>query len=321
MTTRFVVTADWHLTDKRPAARLDQNYFGAQMRKLEWVLGLCEDQGAALVIAGDIFDSVRMPFWAMSRCVVLFLEHSAVKVFYVYGQHDQRYHQFTQESCENTPLNLLAVSCGFQLLSDAESQFGGVYLYGRSFGADEFEIARDSEPCLYATHEMVFDDKKKLPSWAKEQDYSLAKNLVSKAKIVVCGDNHKRFVYRGDGSYLVNCGSLMRSSVDQIGYTPAVHIVEFAVTKNGWVSVDIKEEPIPVESANEVFDADRIEETERKNQLDEKLEAFIRSVVESGGEHANYNFGSNISEALKTSTLDAETKLLIRRIVDDAAHQ
>ena len=98
----MILSADWHLRDDIPQCRERDEYLVAQERKLKFIHDLVLDNGATLLIAGDIFDAWKPSPWLIS----LAIRYIPPGTIVVPGQHDLPAHNLQELS--KTGLQTLA---------------------------------------------------------------------------------------------------------------------------------------------------------------------------------------------------------------------
>lgn len=225
-----ILGADWHLMHKPPLARLDEeDWYEAQGRYLDQIRKL---QGVVnpipVIVAGDLFHKWNPPVelvnFALKRMPV---------VHAVPGQHDLPNHQYSLigksaywtlveagkvinipagktplEVVSGNPLRLWGFPWGFPVRGCIDPP--SICL---DIAVIHDYIWSKQETCFYGA-----DKEKKVNKWAsKLRGYHLA----------VFGDNHIPFKLRNDEKDLtiLNCGSLMRLTVSQRDYQPAVWLL------------------------------------------------------------------------------------------------
>ena len=109
---RFIVCADLHIRSTRPRFRKD-DYFKTVCRKLRHIVQLCNKYEVDLIIAGDIFDTVKVGYKVLNR-VIQILRVLRKKCYVVAGQHDMLYHN---NSLVASPLMTLVYTRSVTLLS------------------------------------------------------------------------------------------------------------------------------------------------------------------------------------------------------------
>lgn len=280
MKNNIVVTADLHITNKVPKSRKG-DYFGQSLEKFSKILDITRDyaQSNLLVVAGDFFDSARVPY-KVTKVILEMIKQSGVYVMVVPGQHDLNFHA---GSLENTPLGILQATGLVEVLTPKTSRttYEGITFIGAGWNEEPEE-----EADILVTHRMV---TKKGELWPGQTNYSTAHSIMRKypwARVIVSGDNHAPHVLRTKkGTTQINCGSMMRSTKDQINFEPRVYLVDC----NNWKAKAIKIPCLPVE---EVFDMEHIVVEEMKDEskriAKEKIAGFIETLPKNDLERPNF---------------------------------
>lgn len=316
MNMRFAVAADLHITNAKPKRRLD-DYFQTCISKFDFILNSLTDPHMGMIdfllLAGDTFNSYGRDSYLVTQTIVERL--SALKsvigrniVFGVYGQHDMTYHSL---NVENTPLKTLESAGLFRCLTKEPIKFGHIATYGASFGQDIPEREDGAAYSILVTHRPVYQKE----PWPGATGYDFASDLLKKNKfdLIITGDNHKPFTTSYRGKTLINCGSMMRSAIDQADHKPRFYIVDINDLDSA-APPDITEVKIPISDINEVMDLKAAEEEKKRN---EAMEIFVNSLPEQ--KKAGFNFPENIRKAMKKSqSLEDSTKRMIERIMEKA---
>lgn len=121
------------------------------------------------------------------------------------------------------------------------------------------------------------------------------------AKTIVTGDNHKPFVVRHKGRVLVNCGSMMRTTVDQADYQPVFWL--WTMQRNRLQQVRI-----------EVDHAAVTEDEKVMQQSESSFTSFLREVedVESLG----VSFEDNMKQFIQSTPQPQGVSRLIWEAID-----
>jgi len=274
---KILCFGDIHLRYRKPENRLD-DYFETQFKKLRWAFDLAVKEKCKVVIMpGDVFDTATASYAVTSRFMFeLYKYRKEFRVLAVYGQHDLRFHS-TQR--ENTPLYAVASAGLIHILSSKPFTLFGCNFYGASW-EEEIPKVETQSPNVLVTHRMVIKDEK---LWSTQDEFETSYQLLRRTKfdLIVCGDNHTFFVDNYEGRWLVNCGSLCRMKVDQVGHKPAVVIYD---TKTREAKIHY----IPVEPAEKVLNLKVYE----KKEKDLAIEAFVESL--SSAEEVSLDFLSNL---------------------------
>lgn len=188
------------------------------------------------------------------------IDWSGIKVLTIFGQHDMNQHQGTV----NTPLwtmdaaravTVVNSNSPIQLRDNSSGQV--LYIYGHNYNEPVPSIltTRDvSSFKVLLTHQMVSDRD----YWHGSVNFSSANQVLRSHPydLIVCGDNHNHFkasvrIANSQFSrYLINCGSLMRSTIAQKDHKPVVYVFD-TITR----SLEMIE--IPIQPSDQVFSQER----------------------------------------------------------------
>lgn len=300
----FIAGADFHIHNRVPKNRKG-NYFLHVMDKFEKVLKIVkkESNPNLLVVAGDFFDSPKVPY-KVSRLVLEVIQEYGTNILVVPGQHDLRYHV---SGLDNTPLGILKTAKAVTILKPGfnDISFGGVSFCGAGWN-EEPEFEAD----VLVMHRMV---TKKGELWPGQTNYSTAHAILRKypwANCIITGDNHLPHSLRTtNGKLQVNCGSLVRSTKTQIDFQPRVWKIDTC----DWRARAIRISMLPSE---EVFDFAKITieemKEERKTEAAEKIAEFIDTLPQDDEEVPNFsrivqNIVSKVKPNNRVKTLINET--------------
>jgi len=295
---KLLLTGDWHLRFKRPAMRLDENYFETQAGKIRQIFEIAVEKGCSFILQpGDLFDSVETPWFVVQYYLSLFREYKErIWLMCIPGQHDLKYHT---RDIENTPMGILAAAAIVYLNQCGQEIDNRITVYmswwGREIPKPEIKGLN-----ILLAHRMVIEKK----LWLGQTDFVYARDLLKNYPdfdLFVTGDNHQAFVEESDSRYVVNCGSLMRASIDQVDHKPRVYVYD---TQNK----SLDEIFLKVESSEKVLN---IKEAQIQKERDEKLDLFITTLKKSTGERIGYDFVDRLYEKMEFKTVDLETKSII----------
>ncbi|MFH1624128.1 MAG: hypothetical protein ABID54_03105, partial [Pseudomonadota bacterium] len=122
--------------------------------------------------------------------------------------------------------------------------------------------------------------------------------------LFVTGDNHHSFVCgemdKNGTRYVVNCGSLMRSAIDQVDHKPRVYVYDTE-------RKSLDEVPLKVAPAKKVLD---MKKAEVQKERDEKLELFISS-LKKGERGTTFDFIDRLYEVMEGKKVSQETRDII----------
>jgi len=105
----------------------------------------------------------------------------------------------------------------------------------------------------------------------------------------------------------VNCGSLMRSAIDQVDHKPRIYIYD-----TEWKSLN--EVLLKVAPAKKVLD---IKKAEVQKERDEKLDLFISSLKE-GERKTTFDFIDRLYEVMEGKKVSQETRDIIEEALGRA---
>ncbi len=287
---KLLITGDWHLTEKRPENRID-DYQAAMFNKLEFItrtaiLHRCD----YILQPGDLFDGPSPSYQFFGR-VLNFLEHNnETPILTVYGQHDLEY-----RNLNNTAFKALTMSR--PVIHTSKINTKGIVFHGAPFDG-EIPTPEPGYFNVLIIHKMIVDDK----LWAQQEQFEHSSHFIRQHKfdLIVSGDNHRSFINEVGNRRLFNCGSLMRSGIDQVDHKP--FLVVFDTESRLWEKLEI-----PIESPSSVF---KIEEVLEKKELDEKLKSFVDGLSEQN--EVFLDFGRNLFSYCSENSVDEEVSNFIK---------
>jgi len=301
---RLLITGDWHLRWKAPRWRRD-DYFKAQQQKILQIFDIVDEEKCSVILQpGDFFDSHDTPAFVIAKYIKWLKKWNSdglIKLFAVRGQHDLRYHS---KNTDNTPLAIMEAAGVLDILRDDEGHplAHNIYLYGCHWNTEEIPTSLDdpADIKILLMHKMVIKDKK---LWPGQDGYLVANHFLKNHPfdLIVTGDNHKSFMVEKKGRYLVNCGSLMRSGIDQVDHQPVVYVYDTD-------DKSLKSIPLNIKPVEEVFDIDGVD---KQIERDEKMDAFIDG-MKLDTEDFGLDFLANLRGAM------SDTKYVsAKKIIDD----
>ena len=255
---KLILSADWHLRDDIPQCRERDEYLVAQERKLKFIHDLVLDNGATLLIAGDIFDAWKPSPWLIS----LAIRYIPPGTIVVPGQHDLPAHNLQELS--KTGLQTLAeagvaiiLSGGLRrVLGHPTASYGAVY--GWAYGEEAQNPPKtDKGMKILMWHRLTCHARQPWPGAEAE----VAGRNMRGFDLVITGDNHIGFVH---GNW-VNSGSMMRMASDQKDFHPAV----YGWSENGIIT------HIPLPMIEDVVKATS-DRGKVKESRDARMEAYVK---------------------------------------------
>jgi DNA repair exonuclease SbcCD nuclease subunit len=278
-----ILAADLHIRADTPQCRTD-DFTAAMWKKLQFINDLANEHNIPILIAGDLGHRSQWPNWLLEKFMSII---SDIEIIAIAGQHDLPGH------------NLEAIpQSGFGVLKRA----GYILSFSKIIPhIDFFPFGTGIEKSIYnknkliiaMTHQMVIEDK---PYWPG-QVASSAKLLLKKFpdyKLILSGDNHQPFVVEYEGRLLVNPGSMMRTTADQIDHRPRVYLWEAK-------SNSVEAVYLPIEQG--VIDRSHID---TKKEKDARIEAYTTRLSE------RYEVGLSYEENLKAYFFENRTRQQIK---------
>jgi len=311
---KFVACADLHFTDKTPKNRTD-NYLDSQLMKFTQILEYAEGEGAPLLIAGDVFDSVKVPY-KITKLIMDTIGFYNVQIFATFGQHDLVYHS---DGLNNTPLGILStmkqvniLPCDTNISWEGGKDHPEVSIIGQGWNQ---KIKEGEGADILVTHQMVVHKK---PLYPGQEDYSTANQVMNKypwASFIISGDNHLPFTQykKGKGQTLINCGSMMRKGKDQINHKPCVWLID-TDSRSIEDCYELKVHPY-----RKVFDLNKIKREElqqdSKEQARVDIEKFVNSLCMSGANKPR--FQNILKRVIKEVKPDTEVINIINELMEE----
>ena len=245
-----VLCSDLHIRADVPLCRTD-DYTKAMWDKLSFIFNLCSKYNVPLFCGGDIGHRSQWPNWLLSEFISL---AKGVTIYSCLGQHDLPGHSIDE---------VLKSGCGVlhisnMVLFDSTGSIDIIH-YGE-------EIESRSFGTVLITHRLVTNNLKE--DWPGQVSYDAVKLLKDfpQYKLILSGDNHKPFVAEYEGRVLVNSGSMMRNTVDQIDHTPRVYL---------WDAAENIVEPVYLPIEDGVIDSSHIEV---KKDRDERMKEMTEGM-------------------------------------------
>lgn len=269
----LILTSDWHLREDTPICRAD-DFWATQWQKVDFIRELQEKYNCPVICAGDIFDHWKPSPYLLSETI----KHIPNDFKAIYGQHDLPQHNMQLQY--KSGLNTLKIANKIEILP--ECHFGqipkiGIYLV--TVEPSNYKTIRNIVNPIKLfpkkPEKLIASNCKKMLIWhvmnyKSEKPYpecsTTALGLLKKYPqfdLIVTGDNHKPFVERYEGRLLINPGSLMRQSADQIDHKPRVYLY---YVKTNTVR------PIYLPIIEDVISREHIEIKQRR---DERIDAFV----------------------------------------------
>jgi len=283
MKADMIFTSDWHLTDQLPHARCDEDYFATQMEKVNWILEQGIENECPVVVAGDVFDRPRNPEYIIYSLIEA-LENKKMmdSTVFLAGQHDLLQHN--PDLLPYTSFGILSQVSALCFEQYYSLELNGVRLELFPWAVPLVPLCDDS--IVVARRFIWKGHVEPFPGCTLEQ--AATELVVDPAcegnKLFVFGDNHIPFIYKERGKTVLNCGSLMRKTVQQFGHIPKIYMY---YKKKGI----IVPRAIPVSPDNL-----RIVDVEYEKEKEKKIEEYILCLQQ--GIEATFDFEENLKQYL-----------------------
>jgi len=258
-------------------------------------------------VAGDFFHKAKPPLKLIKWVVDKLIDFDVVPII-IPGQHDLPYHSI--EYLNESGIGLLAAIGLVDVVTswDGPYKIGKTVIIGHHFGdspdsSEHFcetyknDFDRD-DVLMLVWHHLVIKKGEEL--WPGQKAVVAGKLLREhpEFKFIITGDNHRTFI---ESFYkhrkLINCGSMMRMTIDQKDHTPSV----FGIVDNE----HIVEYKLPIES--DVFDLDF---GVKHVQLDERIHSFISHLM--ADYEVSISYEKNLEQLFSTKKISPAVKEIIR---------
>lgn len=203
----FIAFGDFHLTEKKPICRKEDDFIRTQRSKLELIVKYAKATNSTLICAGDFYD-----YWNHEGYELVNMVNSVLgncTLWGVAGNHELPHHSMAQY--HRTPLKATML---WRLLTPNE------WIAGFSYG---IPIAKTSSK-VCVQHRMIYMSDPIHGYEAERYDvhHEYERDEYKDYNVVITGDNHKPFIYRKDDKHVwVNCGCVYRTSVTEKDYEPS----------------------------------------------------------------------------------------------------
>jgi DNA repair exonuclease SbcCD nuclease subunit len=251
-----ILTGDWHLREDTPLCRTDSCYWDEQWRKVEFVSALQAKHECPVLHSGDLFNHWKPSPYLLTKTI----EYLPQNFWTIYGNHDLP--QNNIEMREKSGIEVLDRTQVLEVLSGYhwnQSLPNGII---RPDGLNMFQRK------VIVWHVMVWQGKLPWPGCTDPEAGKLLKDTEG-TDLILTGHNHKPFVAERNGRLLVNPGSLMRMSADQIEHKPRIYL--WYENSNTVEPVYIPIDPSGVSSVSRAH-------LEQSLEKDARIEAFIEKL-------------------------------------------
>lgn len=275
-----ILCADLHFRDSQPICRTD-DYFVAQRKKIEFLKELCieiNNPDLLVLCAGDVFHKAR----SSKQLETFLLENILFRIHTIPGNHDLPEHNLN--NLDDSSLGIMqAAGKNITVYETPLEKMYIVEIKNRKIGLIH-KLTHNETP-VTAGETIISYSAKKLLKDFPELD------------IIVTGDNHQSFTVKYKNRLLINPGSLMRMTADQIDHQPCVYL--YYADDN-----TVDRVYIPIEK--NVISRVHIEKDEQYNK---RLESYISAMNEQY--EVSLSFTKNIEAYFKANEVREPVKEII----------
>ena len=269
---KLLITGDLHLRASNPENRVD-NFFETQLDKVEQILQLAsKNRCQAILCSGDVFDNPRPSFDVLEYYIKLFKKYNIgnsnsdeIEFLTVWGQHDQRF-----RTKERTALRLME-SLGYMQTFKKITYGKDIDIYGCDYGEEIPIIENEDNFNLLLIHKTILDK----PIWKGQEDFLQSDKLFKKNSydLIISGDWHHPVFYQSKTQTILNCGCLVRKTLNESDLIPHVYILDINDEDLTYIlnKVELIHEP-----ADKVFKPEAL--SREVNIENAKLQEFISNI-------------------------------------------
>jgi hypothetical protein len=294
-----VLCSDIHLQERPPVVRSNEPSWWAAMQRPFDEIG---SFGVPIFYAGDIFNHWRSP----PELINWAIQHLPPG-FAVPGQHDLPLHNLL-DLHKSAFFTLLETGTLSLLMPDKPTLIGKkIRAWGFAWGQPLRSCSIKKEPDrinLAIVHAYVWRQGYNFPGATEETRVSAYAKALHGYDAAVFGDNHKGFTTYKSGCNVINAGTLMRRTIDEINYCPQV----------GLLMEDGTIEPYQLDCSEDKL----LPRTEAKLIEEEtfKMESFLQELEKLG--HTNLDFRQAVLDYLITYKVSKAAQTILKYALDHA---
>jgi len=289
---KCILTADWHIRADSPVCRTD-DFQAAMWKKIRFIFELTHEfmtrdneDSIPILFAGDLGHRPQWPNWLIEKFMGEIDNYNAfpIRLMMVAGQHDAPEHNL-----DLLPRSGVGVLMRSEYVTQIDDIQPDILIEGFDYGKKIKKIRNGGSVAV--AHQLVIEDKPEWPGQVADSAKSLLKKF-PQYDLILTGDNHKAFVVEYEGRILVNPGSMMRTTADQINHKPRVYL---------WDGEGVEPVYLPIEEG--VISREHIDIGQDR---DHRISAYIERL------NANYEIGldfkKNMVDHLKANRTRKEIK-------------
>jgi len=216
-----ILTADWHIRPDTPVCRTD-DFFKAMSNKLDFILELSKENDCPILLSGDLGKrplNNGWPTWLLEWAINKFKNHNIIAIP---GQHDLPGHRI--DLFEKSGMGVITAAGAIKTIFK-EEWYDDILIHPFPYGKEIEHVKPINKPMhqIAMTHQMIIENKVLWPDQTAPKGHQILKQY-PEFSLILSGDNHNAFTVEQDGRWLVNPGSLMRTTTDQIDHKPRVYL-------------------------------------------------------------------------------------------------
>jgi DNA repair exonuclease SbcCD nuclease subunit len=274
----LILCADLHIREDQPICRTD-DYELAQDRKIDFLLKLQDKHNCNILCAGDLFNKAKS-----SKSLEIYMMNKLVDnnndFFVIPGNHDLPNHNI--DNINDSSIGILHNAFMLRLEECKLDTIHPAYI-SKKIGMIHSLIHRNKP---YKADGKIISTKA-IKILKDNPEYDL----------ILSGDNHKTFGEEYKGRLLVNPGSMMRMTADQVDHRPCVFLYYSE-------SNTVEQIFFPIEQ-----DVISREHIDLKDKNDERMESFIKKM--GNDVELSLDFKNNIHAYIKGNKIKSKTEEII----------
>lgn len=252
-----ILCGDIHLREDTPICRTDE-FQQTQFDKLLFIASLQREHNCPVLCSGDLFDKAKPSLEFFSLVLQLIPD----EFYTVYGNHDLPNHSMLEE--KKSGIWALHVAQGVKRLQGTH--------FNQVPEKPSFKINGRN---ILVWHVMTYKNELPFPGCTDLKARSIL-HKYPQYDLILTGDNHQPFTQEYKGRLLVNPGSMMRQTADQIDYKPAVWLY---YSKTNTV------EPVYLPINKNAVTREHLDVVEEKEN---RILAFIETLNKEGLDFVNF---------------------------------
>ena len=305
-----ILTADMHLTERTPVCRTD-DYVRTMARKVAFLVKLVPKRGCPILDGGDLFDHWKTPPSLLSWAI----DNLPDGIITTPGNHDLPQHN--PDLLYRSGLEVLRKAGKIRLagLEEPVELEGGIRVFGAGWAPkqvfskllkklEDIPKGKGIRRNVLLLHTMTWTESVGRP-WSGSPDPEAREilEIFSDFDLIVTGHNHQSFWVREGGRLLVNPGSLMRRTADQISHHPTEYL---------WFAEENMVQPvkIPIRPAEEVMTREHLD---RVKERDDRITTFIQRLNQNW--EAEFSFQRNLEIFFETNKVSPKVEEIVWRNV------